>query len=91
MSELARRLHQVDPTLKIVSPHHGHRMSQKEWEKAAGDICKNCGKEYQRGREGLCYACWEKAHEFEIRDPQGCLNFLPESLIMPIVHKSGET
>lgn len=63
-------------------------MSSNQWDKVAGPVCRKCHKEYFHGRGGLCYACWEKENEFEIRDKAGILNLLPESVIMSIVHPS---
>ncbi len=88
---LAEVLHRVDPKLRIVEarPWPGKRRtktSRADWEKAAGVICKNCGREVFRTRSELCIECWEKANEFEIRDKAGVLEFLPESVIMEIVH-----
>ena len=88
---LAEVLHRVDPNLGIVEarPWPGKKrtkMSQTHWEKAAGVICGNCGREAFRTRDGLCIECWEKANEFEIRDKAGVLEFLPEGVIMEIVH-----
>ena len=89
---LAEALHRVDPNLRIVEarPWPGKRrtkMSQSDWEKAAGVICKNCGREVFRTRSELCIECWEKANEFEIRDKAGILesSFIPEDVIMAIV------
>jgi len=90
--KLAEVLHRVDPNLRIVEarPWPGKRrtrMTQADWEKAAGVICKNCGREVFRSRDGLCMGCWEKANEFEIRDKEGILgsSFIPEDVIMAIV------
>lgn len=87
--ELRRRLQAVDPTLKII-PGGARRSARKtteaDWGKAAGVICRKCGREVFRSRDGLCFSCWEKENEFEIRDKSGILNLLPESVIMDIVH-----
>jgi len=88
---LAEVLHRVDPKLRIVEarPWLGKKrtkMNRADWEKAAGISCSNCGREVFRSRDGLCIECWEKANEFEIRDKAGVLEFLPESVIMEIVH-----
>jgi len=91
MSELTRRLKAVDPDLKVVPGgvrRHTHTATKVEWENCAGVVCKGCGKEYLRGRDGLCYGCWEKENEFEIRDKAGILSLLPKSVIMDIVHPS---
>lgn len=53
-----------------------------------GPICSKCGEEFFRGRGGLCYSCWEKENEYEIRDKAGILSLLPKSVIMDIVHLS---
>ncbi|GAI53857.1 unnamed protein product [marine sediment metagenome] len=90
--KLAEVLHRVDPNLRIVEarPWPGKRrsrMSQADWEKAAGVNCSNCHCECFRSRDGLCIGCWEKANEFEIRDKAGILesSFIPEDVIMAIV------
>ena len=91
MSELTRRLKAVDPDLKVIpggTRRHTHKATKVEWENCAGAVCKGCGKEYFRGRDGLCYGCWEKENEFEIRDKTGVLSLLPKSVIMEIVHLS---
>ena len=59
-------------------------------ESLQGPICKHCGREYFRGRDGLCYACWEKENEFEIRVPEDVAIFLPQTVIRDIVHRSGK-
>lgn len=87
--ELARRLKAVDPHLKIISGgrhRYARRAREADWGKAAGVICRKCGREVFRSRDGLCFSCWEKENEFEIRDKSGILNLLPESVIMDIVH-----
>ena len=87
--ELRRRLHAVDPNLTIIPGgvrRRARRAAEADWGKAAGVICKKCGREVFRSRDGLCFSCWEKEHEFEIRDKAGILNLLPESVIMDIVH-----
>jgi len=91
MSELTRRLKVVDPDLKVVPGgvrRHIHKATKVEWENCAGVVCKNCGREVFRSRDGLCMSCWEKANEFEIRDKTGVLSLLPKSVIMDIVHPS---
>lgn len=71
MTELSRRLHGVDPELKIISPHgHHHRRRQHDnWEKSRGVTCSKCGQEVFRQRNGLCFPCWEQANEIELRMP----------------------
>ncbi|MBA7699622.1 hypothetical protein ES703_108321 [subsurface metagenome] len=89
--ELRRRLKAVDPNLTIIPGgvrRHARRTTEAEWEKAAGVICKSCGREVFRSRDGLCMSCWEKENEFEIRDKSGILNLLPKSVILDIVHPS---
>jgi uncharacterized OB-fold protein len=63
-------------------------MRRDDWDKAAGVICSNCGREVFRTRSELCYECWEKANEFEIRDKTGILEVFPKDVIMAIVHPS---
>ena len=84
-------LHRVDPHLRVVEarPWPGKRrtrMNRADWEKTAGVICSVCGREVFRTKSDVCVECWEKANEFEIRDKAGVLEFLPESVIMEIVH-----
>lgn len=63
-------------------------MGDSQWEKGRGEVCRNCGRRYFRGRDGLCYRCWEKENEFAIRDPGGLLSLVDESVIMKIAKKS---
>jgi len=88
---LVEALHRVDPNLRIIEARpwpskKRTKMNRADWEKAAGVICSNCEREVFRNRDGLCMECWEKENEFEIRDKAGVLEFLPESVIMEIVH-----
>ncbi|MDD4986057.1 MAG: hypothetical protein PHQ43_09750 [Dehalococcoidales bacterium] len=87
MSELGKRLHKVDPDLKIVPARPGVRMKKQDWLASTGVVCKECGQEVFRSRDGLCLSCWEKRNEIEIRDPQGLLTLIPQSVIMSIVKK----
>lgn len=90
-SELRQRLKAVDPNLKIVpggTHRHAHRTTEVDWGKAAGVVCRNCGREVFRNRDGLCMSCWENENEFEIRDKEGILSFLPLTVIKEIVHRS---
>lgn len=91
-SELRRRLKVVDPNLNIIpgGTHKHSRKANDNWEKAAGAICSNCSREYHRGREGLCYSCWEQAkdNEIEVRDTTGITNFLPMDIIKQITHQA---
>lgn len=87
---LTEVLHRVDPKLRIVEarPWPGKRRtrtSRADWEKAAGIICRNCGRECFRARDGLCMECWEKENEFEIRDKTGIMDVFPKDVIMAIV------
>lgn len=91
MSELSRRLKAVDPDLKIIpggTRGHTHKATKVEWENCTGVVCRVCGREVFRSRDGLCMSCWEKENEFEIRDKTGVLSLLPKSVIMDIVHLS---
>lgn len=81
--ELRDRLHQVDPDLRIVPGYTHHR----EWLASAGIICRSCGREVFRSKEGLCIPCYEQLHEFEIIDTTGCLDFLPMSVLKEITRK----
>jgi len=90
-SELRRRLKAVDPNLTIIPGgvrRRARRTTEADWKKAKGLICRQCGQEVFKTRDGLCMRCWEKEHEFEIRDKSGILNLLPKSVIMDIVHLS---
>ena len=86
--ELRRRLHAVDPNLTIVGGGHrrSSRQVEEEWEKAAGIICLNCGREVFRSRDGLCMPCWEQANEIEVRDGTGITNWLGMDIINQITH-----
>ncbi len=90
--ELRRRLHAVDPDLTIIpGGHRDHRKkANKNWIKAAGIMCGQCGREAFRSREGLCYPCWEAKEdsEIEVRDKTGILNWMPMSIIEQITHKN---
>lgn len=89
VSETAKRLHQVDPDLKVVPGYvRRHGATEQEWLASTGVTCSVCGKEVQRSRDGMCIPCWENRNEFEIRDKAGVLKLLPESIIMSIVHPS---
>ena len=88
-SESRRRLKAVDSNLNIIpGGRHGNRRANHGWEKTGGPICSNCGQEYFRGHEGLCYSCWEQAkdNEIEIRDRTGISHWLPMSIINQITH-----
>jgi|GEM_PF-5283968 hypothetical protein len=61
-------------------------MTESDWDKARGVTCKDCGREVFRIPDGLCLECWEKAHEFEVRDKAGALSLLPMDVIKQIVH-----
>ncbi len=71
--------------------HVGHYPdTDGTWKKAAGPICGSCGKEFFRGRDGLCYPCWEAKVEAnpEIRDQTGLLAWLPKEVLKQITHPS---
>lgn len=85
---MRRRLHEVDPDLNIISGRHrptGDK-SESNWDKAAGVICSECGREVFRARDGLCIPCWEKKHEVEVRDQTGITGWLPMDIIKQITH-----
>ncbi len=89
--ELRRRLHSVDPDLKIIPPGRRFRekgMTKEDWDNAAGIVCRKCGKEVYRSRDGLCMPCWEAENEIEIRDTHGILNFFPQTILEQITHKA---
>ena len=88
--ELKKRLQAVDPNLNIVAGglRKKSRQSEGNWEKAAGIICSNCGREVFRSRDGLCMPCWEQAHEIEVRDGTGITNWLPMDIIKQITHQA---
>ena len=88
LQELRRRLHAVDPKLNIVpgGRHRKSKLSADNWEKAAGIICPDCGREVFRSRNGLCMPCWEQANEIEVRDGTGITNWLPMDIIKQITH-----
>jgi len=90
-SELHRRLKAVDPNLTIIPGGvRKHVRKANNWEKGAGGVCESCGNEYFRGRNGLCYSCWEieKDNEIEVRDTTGITNFLPMDIIKQITHQA---
>jgi len=86
--ELKNRLHAVDPNLNFGPGGHRRksRHAEANWEKAAGIICSNCGREVFRSRNGLCMPCWEQANEIEVRDGTGITNWLPMDIIKQITH-----
>ena len=89
--ELRRRLHAVDPDLTIISGgahRRARRTAEADWEKAGGVICRQCGREVFRSRDGLCMACWEQAHEIELRDQTGITNWLSMDIINQITHQA---
>ena len=89
--ELRRRLHAVDPDLTIISGGMRRRIKKKaeNWEKSKGEICSQCGKEYFRGRDGMCYSCWEQMKDNEVVfvDKTGITNWLPMEIIEQITHQ----
>jgi len=91
-SELRKRLKAVDPNLTIIPGgirKHAKRAAN-DWDRSAGLVCSNCGKEYFRGRDGLCYSCWEekKDNELDVRDTTGITNFLPMDILEQITHQA---
>ena len=88
--ELQRRLKAVDPNLNIIpGGRRKHSTRNKtDWERGAGLLCKSCGREYFRGRDGLCYPCWEQVNEIEIRDNTGITKWLPMNIIKQITHRA---
>jgi hypothetical protein len=85
MTELANRLHKVDPDLRVVSgAAHRRGATRQEWLASTGVTCSECGREIFRSVDGMCPACYDKKYEFEIRDPGGVMSLLPESIIMAI-------
>lgn len=82
-------LHGVDPNLKFARRGHYRRLSKADWVASTGVVCSSCGHEAFQARDGLCMPCWEKAHEFEIRDKAGVLEFLPLETIMAMTRKVG--
>lgn len=69
MSELADRLHRVDPDLNIISPHRHHKRKEKrelnlqDWEKAEGKVCPKCGQTDVRFIKGVCRNCYKREKE----------------------------
>jgi ribosomal protein L37E len=89
--ELRRRLQAADPNLTIVSgrPRYGSKEDQeKQWEKAAGVICKKCGKEVFKSRDGYCLSCWDDVQPMEIIDKCGATNYFAPELLEQIMHFS---
>lgn len=62
----------------------------KEWMASTGPVCKKCGREYFKGRDGLCMPCWEweREHDIEYRIPEGLNGLIPMTSIKEIVHKT---
>lgn len=67
MGELAYRLHQVDPHLRIIEAHprdKSHKQKSKktmnveEWNAAEGPACPKCGKTDVRFVNGMCRDCY---------------------------------
>lgn len=86
--ELRQRLHAVDPNLNIIPGglHRRSKNAKENWDRAAGIICSDCGREVFRSRNGLCMPCWEQANEIEVRDDTGITNWLPLSILEQITH-----
>ena len=80
------RFHRTEPKPATVYTVPPPQMPEDRWDRAAGVICKQCGREVYQSRDGLCMRCWEKANEFEIRDTCGICEIMPLSTIMAIVH-----
>ena len=73
--ELRRRLHEVDPDLRIIKIPHRKvppQESRENWEKAGGTLCPVCGQETVRiiriGKWAGCLDCQRKHDEKEERD-----------------------
>jgi hypothetical protein len=82
MSELANRLHKVDPDLKIVSPHHKHSkhghnktVNLQDWEASEGNRCPKCGQTDVRFINGVCRNCYSLGKE-KITKKEASLNQL---------------
>ena len=64
------------------------KLTEIEWLASTGPTCSECGKEFFKGRDGMCMPCWEKEHEFEYRVPEEFGSLIPMSVIKDIVHKA---
>jgi hypothetical protein len=86
-------LSQADPNLKIIPgriyTHRERPATDKDWDDAAGVVCKKCGREVFRSRDGLCMSCWEAQNELDVRDGTGITDILPREVIMEICKKPG--
>ena len=89
--KLSQVLHDADPNLTIVPGHSYHRrrsnLTNHDWEKGKGIICRECRREVFRSRDGLCMNHWDKTNEIEIRDKAGALQMIPLTDIMDICKK----
>lgn len=86
---LTQVLHEADPKLNIV-PARGYRhrkLKERDWQAATGVTCRNCSREVYRSRDGLCFPCWNKINDLEIRDNSGVLNLIPLDVVMSICKK----
>jgi predicted amidophosphoribosyltransferase len=92
---LKQVLQEVDPNLTVISGHHrkGKSVNEQDWLASTGVICKQCGREVQQSRDGLCLPCWEKQEEskVEVRDKTGALNFFGDNILAQITHQSRKT
>ncbi len=87
MSELSRRLHNVDPQLKIISPRpwRWRHRQQDNWKICKGVICSKCSREVFRQKDGLCLPCWDQVNEIEVRLGKGVSASLDSEVLKEIV------
>jgi hypothetical protein len=80
--ELRRRLHSVDPDLKIVSIPHKRKerkiLNTQDWELAEGDPCPKCGRPEVRFIHGVCRDCYHTQKE-KLAKKEASLN--------PLIHE----
>ncbi len=92
--KLREILHQVDPDLNIVpGGYHQHKQSNQEWlASTAGIKCKVCGKEVFKTQDGMCEVCYNHYQDthIEVIDKSGITEWMPESILEQITHKSGK-
>ena len=62
----------VDPHLTVINRSHRRRsskpMTNKDWEKARGDICPGCGNDSLRFHNGICMECNNKKDLTDARE-----------------------
>ena len=82
--------HEVDPDLNVVGGRHFRKTTEQDWLAATGQVCSQCHREFQQGKDGLCMPCWQEKQDntLEVRDPGGVLNYFGDIILKDITHKA---